>query len=500
VDRAKLASSPTLKTPSLVGSCQNPVPPDLKVAMTHSQRVLVLAQDVSLLQNVQSALRKFMDPLPLCARFDGLRNHVNASTNGVILLLAGSPADRMGIRQALQELMLLGLPPQVVLVEAPGANATSFGACEERISGRIAWPASAADLQAVIKDQLTRGAPFLDPGRETIPARIARRLLAYTPSLEGIVESLAIAASHDVTVLLDGETGTGKTFLARLIHDCSARAANRFLVVACGALAPNLIESEFFGHAKGAFTGADAAKLGKFAAVGQGTLLLDEIDVLGMEHQANLLRVIETGEYEPVGSNETQICVARIIAATNWNLEEAVGRGTFRRDLYYRLNVMPFHLPPLRERTQDIEPLVRGLVARFAAKFNKDIVRIHPDTIRTLSGYDWPGNIRQLENVVQQAVLLSSGTELVVKNLSPIVQNRCPSVFVPRAEAGALEQSRQSAERVSILRALETANYCRTRAARALGISRVTLYKKMRQYGLLARPAFVPRAGAASGA
>src|SRR5207302_4870545 len=163
---------------------------------------------------------------------------------------------------------------------------------------------------------------------------------AQTPSLLPLAERIAIAARHDVTVLLTGETGTGKTYLARLMHDCSPRRAEPFLAVPCGAQPANLIESAFFGHVRGAFTGADRAKVGKFEVAGKGTILLDEIDTLGLEQQAGLLRVIETGEYEPVGGNETRQSEARIIVAINWDLEEAVQTGKFRQDLYYRLNVM----------------------------------------------------------------------------------------------------------------------------------------------------------------
>src|SRR5262249_9907437 len=200
---------------------------------------------------------------------------------------------------------------------------------------------------------------------ESLPEQIARRLQSHTPSLAVLAEPLALAATHDVTVLLTGETGTGKTYLARLIHDYSPRRDERLLMVPCGALVANLVESELFGHTKGAFTGADPAKVGKFEAVGEGTLLLDEIDTLGLDQQANLLRVIETGEYESVGSNETKICKARIIAASNRDLGKAMQQGRFRQDLYYRLNVVPFFLPPLRERRQDIAPLARGMAARF---------------------------------------------------------------------------------------------------------------------------------------
>ena len=454
--------------------------------------LLVVGNDSAFVQSIGGHVRRILDRAPMSCRFDAVRQYLSPKTDGAVVLLAGQPADVPALRGLIQELQILQYRPRLVLLETPGAGVNgALCGLESHLAERRTWN-DAKDIADVVRTHVRDGAGFFDPARASLEDRIAHRVLAYTPSLAPMVETLALAATHDVTVLLDGETGTGKTFLARLIHDCSPRAGNRCLVVPCGALAPNLIESEFFGHAKGSFTGADVAKVGKFAAVGQGTLLLDEIDALTMEHQANLLRVIETGEFEPVGSNETQITGARVIAATNWHLEEAVERGAFRRDLYYRLNVMAFHLPPLRERIEDIEPLVRSLVARFAIKFRKDLIRIHPDTLRTLEGFDWPGNIRQLENVVQQAVLLSSGPELVVKNLSPLVQKRCEPIYSSRPAAGMLLQNREAAERATIIRALEGAGYCRTRAAAALGISRVTLYKKMRAYGLLARPALTP--------
>ena len=345
----------------------------------------------------------------------------------------------------------------------------------------------------IAKDRHSRGRDFTGLDEEPLEDLLTRKLLAQTPSLLPLVERIALAANHDVTVLLNGETGTGKTFLARLVHDHSPRKLHRFLAVPCGAIAANLIESEFFGHVKGAFTGADRVKIGKFAAVGDGTLLLDEIDTLGLEQQSTLLRVIETGEFEPVGSVETQQCTARLIVASNINLEQAVARGKFRPDLYFRLNVMSFHMPPLRERVQDIAPLARGMAARFNRKFQKQLFDISPEAMAALESFPWPGNIRQLENVMQHSVLVSTGAEVLLQHLPQPVQDHAAAASQPANGNGngheaTLHHQRDVIERNVIQRTLANHGYSRARAADALGISRVTLYKKMKKYGLMTIP------------
>jgi DNA-binding NtrC family response regulator len=321
---------------------------------------------------------------------------------------------------------------------------------------------------------------------ETVPDTIERRLARQTPSLLPLAERLALAAANDVAVLITGETGTGKSYLARLLHDFSPHKDQPFVTVPCGAQTASLFESAFFGHVKGAFTGADRAKTGKFEAAGQGTILLDEIDTLGLEQQAGLLRVIETREYEPVGSNETKTCKARIVVASNWDLEEAVGRGKFREDLYYRINVLSFDLPPLRERVEDIGPLVRGMANRFSAKFRKKLFDVSPRAMTALETFPWPGNIRQLENFVQQAVLVSDGPELLLEHLPQPVRDHCMTVATPAGPVNpaSLSHNRERLERDVIRRALANTGYSKAAAASALGISRVTLYKKIRKYGL----------------
>jgi transcriptional regulator with PAS, ATPase and Fis domain len=414
---------------------------------------------------------------------------VTRDTDGVLLFLASEAADAERIEATVRDLRLQEYPVQIAVLETEEfAQTRKLETLQPWFDGRFLWSDQLRELNLWIRRSVTPGVPFVDPASESISERIRRRLLALTPSLGSLVDQLDIAAAHDVIVLIEGETGTGKTHLARLIHECSARSANRFLVVSCGALSGNLIASEFFGHTQGAFTGADGAKVGKFVAAGDGTILIDEIDTLGLEHQANLLRLIETGEFEPVGSTETQLCQARIIAATNWNLAEAVDRGTFRRDLYYRLHVVTFHLPPLRARPQDISPLVRGMVSHYGARFGKKIFAIHTEAMQALEQFPWPGNIRQLENVIQQAVLTCTTDTLTVNHLPLMVQT--PLVVKnghAMNAASSLVQNRESTERAVIVRALEKVAYSRTRASELLGVSRVTLYKKMKKYGLLSK-------------
>ena len=315
-----------------------------------------------------------------------------------------------------------------------------------------------------------------------------RSLITFTPSMFEMIEEIKVAAAHNVTVLLIGETGSGKTFLARLIHELSRQCDQRFLAVASGALPASLIESELFGYTKGAFTGADRDKPGKFHAAGQGTLLLDEIDVLPIDQQAKLLRVIETGEYEPVGSNDTLCSQARLVVASNHDLEDLVEAGTFRRDLYYRLNVLKFHLPALRERPADIEFLARSFALMHSRKHNIELHELREDFLAALRHYDWPGNIRELENVIRRAVLYCREGVLRVDDLPSDLRGDLGSAAnraVSSRAAVTLEDRVDVVEQRIIEDVLRRNENHRQQTASELGISRVTLYNKMKKFGML---------------
>jgi two-component system, NtrC family, response regulator HydG len=322
------------------------------------------------------------------------------------------------------------------------------------------------------------------------------RLFLFVPkgAMGLLTEQVQRVAPQKTTVLLSGETGTGKTCLARVIHELSPRSSKPFLVINCGTLSANLIESELFGHVKGAFTGADRDRNGKFAEVGGGTLLLDEIDALPLTLQAKLLRVLEERVFEPVGSNRTCTMQARLIVASNRDLDREVAEGRFRADLYYRLNVVGFHLLPLRERRDTIVALAERFLADFAADNGRPVQGISDEARMALQEYNWPGNIRELRNVIERAVALCAGPLVEMLDLPEAMRRRAPerdvSVDAPSPvdsgvfSAGTLAETKDEAEYLRITTALRRHNNNRLRAAAELGISRMTLYTKLRRLGL----------------
>jgi transcriptional regulator with PAS, ATPase and Fis domain len=299
-----------------------------------------------------------------------------------------------------------------------------------------------------------------------------------TIALGDLIERVRRVAALDMTVLLAGETGTGKTCLARLIHELSLRRRQPFLVIRCGAAVGTLMESELFGHTKGAFIGADRGRHGKFADVGSGTLLLDDIDALSVSLQAKLLHALEERSFEPMGSNRTLPIKARLLAASKRVLDQEVEAGRFRADLYYRLNAASFYLPPLRECPRALQHFAASFVAEFAARIGRPVQGIHTEALQAIERYSWPGNIRELRHAIGQAVALCSGRQIRLDDLPEPV--RSATSMGPGLSGSVGEE----AEHVQIRAALEAHGNNRTRAAWALGMKRHTFYKKLDRYGL----------------
>jgi two-component system, NtrC family, response regulator HydG len=321
----------------------------------------------------------------------------------------------------------------------------------------------------------------------TPPAGVAAPAGMVAEGMEALLDQVRRVAPRDTTLLLTGETGTGKTRLARLVHGLSGRRHEPFLTVDCGSLSASLVESELFGHAKGAFTGADRERQGKLAAAGRGTLLLDEVNSLPVGLQGKLLRAVDERTFEPVGCNRAEPVRARLVVAANVPLEAEVAAGRFRADLFYRLNVVGFFLPPLRDRRAAVAPLARKFLAEFAGGGNRpDVLGLSPQALGALEGYDWPGNVRELRNVVERAVTLCAGPMVGPADLPEAI--RGPAAAAPRpapAAAATLSRSKEEAEVRRIAEALARQGNNRRRAAAELGISRVGLYKKLHKYGLM---------------
>ncbi|MEJ2215270.1 MAG: sigma 54-interacting transcriptional regulator [Gemmatimonadota bacterium] len=298
-----------------------------------------------------------------------------------------------------------------------------------------------------------------------------------------LLDMLPVVAESDSTILIRGETGTGKELLARAVHNLSPRKKGPFVAVNCGCFPETLVDSELFGYEKGAFTGADRAKVGRFARAENGTLFLDEVGNLALPVQAKLLRVLQERTYEPLGGTRTLQTNARIVAATNQDLAAMVEEGTFRQDLYYRINVIQLDLPPLRERPEDVLPLIRHFIRQLALLHEKDIEGVTPEALRILMAHDYPGNIRELENIVEHGFVLAAGPLIGIEHL--------PRWLVETKQEVIPTDSLENCERRVILSALERNEGNRASTAEELGMHKSTLYRKMRRLGLLSSDASV---------
>jgi DNA-binding NtrC family response regulator len=328
---------------------------------------------------------------------------------------------------------------------------------------------------------------FLKGEVQSLRARLGEELtvnelIGNAQPMQRVKEIISKVATTDSPVLIEGESGTGKELVAAAIHRLSSRNKGPFIPVNCSAIPEDLLESEFFGHVRGAFSGAVSDALGLFRGANEGTIFLDEIAELSPGLQVKLLRVLQEMQVRPVGSTKAHPVDVRVIAATNRDLDRSIADGRFRQDLYYRLNVVRVSLPPLRSRREDIPALVNHFLRRYNRRFRRDVKGITPDALATLSGYDFPGNVRELENVIERAFAMGAREQITLADLPPLGTGAVSAVAAP--QTGTVPRL-ADVEKDLILRALAFYKDDKEAAASALGISRRTIYRRLKEYGML---------------
>jgi len=375
---------------------------------------------------------------------------------------------------------------EIVLMTAHGDVETSVQALRLGAADYLLKPVGARQLQEVLsrvaRPSTSRGE--MGNGADMLAQHGQRfgQLLGRSKAMRQVFQQIERVAPTGVTVLLTGESGSGKELAASTLHEMSTRRGQPFLAVNCGAISPNLMESELFGHEKGSFTGADRDHVGLFERAHGGTLFLDEITEMPFELQVKLLRVLETGSFLRVGASQLRHCDVRLIAATNREPQRAVDEGKLREDLFYRLNVFPIQLPPLRARRDDIPGLVDHFLVRYSEQYEVGPKRIAADALAAIIAHEWPGNIRQLQNAIERAFALSAADVITLADLPPAIREQPAPASVPEARDAI--PTLADSERNLIAAALRKAHGNKNEAARLLGIDRQRLYRKIEKYGL----------------
>jgi len=404
----------------------------------------------------------------------------------VDLILMDLKMQRMTGIEAIKLLQKNGRPEPVVVITAFSSVESAVEAMKHGAMDYVTKPVDIESLKLTVAKALDFEA--LRGENEELKKRLGeqfdfRNIIGRSPAMAKVFETLALVAPSDATVLINGESGTGKELIAGALHHNSKRKEQPFIKVNCAALNENLLESELFGHEKGSFTGADRQRKGRFELADKGTLFLDEIGDMSAQTQAKILRVLQEGELERLGGSETTRVDVRLVAATHRDLNAMVAQGSFRQDLFFRLSVVPIELPPLRQRTEDIPALADFFLTRYAKKNQKDIKGIHPQALMLLARYSWPGNIRELENSIERAVILCLGEQITPKELPPqMLPDDFETFTTPLDAQGG--QSLKDVEREAIRITLKQTDGNRSKTAKTLGIARQTLINKIKAYGL----------------
>ncbi len=448
--------------------------------MTHS--ILIVDDESGIRQSLAAILREEGYRVEAVASGEECLSAAAKSQFHVVLLDIWLPG--MDGLETLTRLGQLSSPPVTVMISGHGNIETAVRATKLGAFDFVEKPLSLEKTVLVVRNALQhlRLAEENRRLREELAGRC--EIIGESVPMKALRQQIALTAPTNGRVLIYGESGTGKELVARALHAQSLRAGQAFVEVNCAAIPEELIESELFGHLKGSFTGASDDKVGKFQNADSGTLFLDEVGDMSVKTQSKVLRVLEEQRFEPVGSAKAVSVDVRVLAATNKKLEEEIARGAFREDLFYRLNVIPFYVPALRERAEDIPILARHFLTEFSQEYGRKPRRISEAAMAVLLRHPWPGNVRELKNLVERLVIMCPQEQIEPQHLPPELYRG--ATRSPQQVYASLHDARSAYEREFILRKLEESQWNMTRAAAALGLERSHLYRKLKSLGIAA--------------
>jgi two-component system, NtrC family, nitrogen regulation response regulator NtrX len=450
--------------------------------MTPGPHLLVVDDEAGIRESLSSILEDEGYHVEAVGSAEEALNRAAAGDFEVVLLDVWLPG--MDGLEALSRLQAAARPPAVIMISGHGTIETAVRATKLGAFDFIEKPLSLEKIIVLVRNAIQQRR--LQDENQLLRSELGYRyqVIGDSVPMKALRQQIAVTAPTNGRVLIYGESGTGKELVARSLHAASLRNKGPFVEVNCAAIPEELIESELFGHIKGSFTGATEDKIGKFQKADGGTLFLDEIGDMSLRTQSKVLRVLEEQRFERVGSNETMSVDVRVLAATNKHLEQEIARGAFRQDLFYRLNVIPFYVPPLRDRKEDIPTLARYFLAEFSSEYSKKTRELSESAMEVLIRYPWPGNVRELRNLVERLVIVCPQARIEPHHLPPeLFRGAAES---PHHPYSTLHEARSAYEREFILGKLQEHSWNMTQTATALGLERSHLYRKMKSLGIAA--------------
>ena len=448
-----------------------------------SARVLIVDDEPGIRQSLRGVLQDEGYSVHTVDSGEACLDDLTRQNREVILLDVWLPGmDGLETLSRIQEIPLEDRPV-VVMISGHGSIETAVKATKIGAFDFLEKPLSIEKISVVVKNAVEHRRLQLENSRLKQDVNSKYRIIGNSVPMKALRQQMGLMAGTNGRVLIYGESGTGKELVAHAIHALSPRVEQSFVEVNCAAIPEELIESELFGHSKGSFTSAHEAKAGKFQKADGGTIFLDEVGDMSLRTQAKVLRALEEQRFEPVGAHDSIQVDVRVVAATNKNLEEEIERGNFREDLFYRLNVIPFHVPPLRDRTEDIPLLAEYFLREFTTAYGRKPKELTPQAYEVLQSHHWPGNVRELKNLIERIVILNPQVRVDARHI-PLATPRRTTLDRATDRFGSLQEVREAVERDYILKKLEETNGNMTRTAELLGLERSNLYRKMKTLGI----------------